>query len=137
VWSDQFVQSDARIVLASVVVVDDPSVALSDLAAHRAEGAIPCLRQLQLMQLARSQPQSVTSDVQLSRFSFPEVGAEVAAFRFKVVTSLGQQDLPTFADLVLAVKDRVEIQATFQDVGQPVSQALETQVMSAMIRRTA
>lgn len=136
VWSEQFGQGDARTILASVVFVDDRSVAEADLAAHQHDKAVPCLRQLLQVQLARSQSESATSDVQGSRLSLPDVGAPaVAAFRFKVITSSSGQDLPTFADVVLAVKGRAEIQATFQDVGQPVAEALEVQVMSAMIRR--
>jgi hypothetical protein len=60
---------------------------------------------------------------------------DLCAYRLTITIRASGQDLTQFIDLLSTIRGRAEIQATFQDVNQPVGDALELSLMTAMIRR--
>ncbi len=132
-FSSQFVRDDGRRVQASVTFADTAERAAADLRDLRGAKAISCLKDLMIKQLRRLSYELHGIDVvPISPITdLPDV----VAYRFTVVIDVNDQDITQIIDLISAIRGRAEVQATFQDVNEPVESSLESRAMLAMLNR--
>lgn len=95
---------------------------------------MPCLRESRLRQYTGP---GTPSTVDVSRTAQPPDGADVVAYRLRVIAGPPGFELPVILDVVSAVRGRAEVSITFRDINQPVPAGQQDRLVRAVLDRLA